>query len=107
MPDQRLAYLDVWIDGKSLSDAVGKIRRLEVDERADDVSSFHLNLDMAPGSGDWTELSDGRFALLHRVTIGFGLGSPDTKTPDVKDVVFDGYITAVEPLFGVDRTSDS
>lgn len=107
MPKQRLAYLDVWIDGKPLDDAVGKIRRLEVDERTDDVSSFHINLDMAPGAGDWPQLADGRFALLHRMTIGFGLGSPDTKTPDVKDIVFDGYVTAVEPTFGVDRTSDS
>ena len=106
MPLQ-LAYLDVWIDGVSMSDAPGKIRKLEVDERADDVSSFAMTLDMAPGEGDWEELADGRFALLHRVTIGFGLGSPDDKSPTTKDIVFDGYITAVEPVFGVDRTSDS
>src|SRR5215467_8065815 len=106
MPLQ-LAYLDVWIDGVPMRDAVGKIRKLEVDERADDVSSFAMTLDMAPGEGDWTELADGRFALLHRVTIGFGLGPPDQEAPTTKDVVFDGYITAVEPVFGVDRTSDS
>ena len=104
---QRLAYLDVWIDGVPMADAVGKIRRLQVEERADDVSSFHMTLDMAPAEGDWTQLADGRFALLHRMTIGFGLGSPDEKAPAVKDVVFDGYITAVEPVFGPDRTSDS
>jgi hypothetical protein len=104
---QQLAYLDVWIDGKSMSDAVGKVRKLEVEERADDVSSFAMTLDMAPAEGDWTQLADGRFALLHRITIGFGLGNPDEKAATVKDVVFDGYITAVEPVFGVDRTSDS
>ena len=107
MASQRLAYLDVWIDGVPMADAIGRIRRLEVDERADDVSSFHMTLDMSPADGDWTALSDGRFALLHRMTIGFGLGSPDTKAPDVKDVVFDGYITAVEPVFGIDRSSES
>lgn len=107
MQPQRLAYLDVWIDGISMADAVGKIRRLEVDERADDVSSFHMTLDMAPAEGDWTQLADGRFALLRRVTVGFGLGPPDQKAPNVKDIVFDGYVTAVEPVFGVDRTSDS
>jgi hypothetical protein len=106
MPIQ-LAYLDVWIDGVSMSDAVGKIRKLEVDERADDVSSFAMTLDLAPGEGDWGELADGRFALLHRVTIGFGLGSPDDQSATTKDIVFDGYVTAVEPVFGVDRTSDS
>jgi hypothetical protein len=107
MQPLRLPYLDVWIDGVPMSDLVGKVRRLEVDERADDVSSFHMTLDMAPGDGDWTQLGDGRFGLLHRVTIGFGLGPPDQQAPDVKDVVFDGYVTAVEPVFGVDRTSDS
>jgi hypothetical protein len=107
MQSQQLPYLDVWFDGATLSDAVGKIRRLEVDERADDVSSFHMTLDMAPGEGDWTELCDGRFALLHRVTIAIGLGPPDEKAPAIKDVIFDGYVTAVEPVFGVDRASES
>src|SRR4029453_18379969 len=107
MQPQRLPYLDVWIDGAPLSDAGGRIRRLEVDGRADDVASFHMTLDMAPGDGDWTQLDDGRFGLLHRVTIGFGLGAPDAQAADLKDVVFDGYITAVEPVFGCDRTSES
>jgi hypothetical protein len=102
-----LPYLDVWIDGVSMADAAGLIRRLEVDERADDVSSFAMTLDQAPGDGDWTALADGRFQLLHRITIGFGLGEQTSNAPATKDVVFDGYITAVEPVFGVDRTSDS
>jgi hypothetical protein len=104
---QQLAYLDVWIDGVAMPDAVGLIRKLEVDERADDVSSFAMTLDLAPGEDDWTSLADGRFQLLRRVTIGFGLGSPDEQAPTTKDVVFDGYVTAVEPVFGVDRASDS
>lgn len=102
-----LPYLDVWIDGASMADAAGLIRRLEVDERADDVSSFSMTLDQAPGDGDWTALADGRFQLLHRITIGFGLGEQTSNAPATKDVVFDGYITAVEPVFGVDRMSDS
>jgi hypothetical protein len=106
MPLQ-LPYLDVWIDGASMADAAGLIRRLEVDERADDVSSFSMTLDQAPGDGDWTALGDGRFQLLHRITIGFGLGDQTSNAPATKDVVFDGYITAVEPVFGVDRMSDS
>ena len=106
MPLQ-LPYLDVWIDGVSMADAVGLIRRLEVDERADDVSSFSMTLDQAPGEGDWTALADGRFQLLHRITIGFGLGEQTSNAPATKDVVFDGYITAVEPVFGVDRMSES
>ena len=106
MPLQ-LPYLDVWIDGVAMSDAPGLIRRLEVDERTDDVSSFAMTLDQAPGNDDWTALADGRFQLLHRITIGFGIGDSDAKAPASKDVVFDGYITAVEPVFGVDRTSDS
>lgn len=107
MADQQLPYLDVWLDGAPMGDADGTVRRLEVDERADDVSSFHMSLSMAPGEDDWSTLSDGRFALLRRVTIGFGLGAQDEKTPSVKDVVFDGYVTAVEPCFGVDRASES
>jgi len=104
---ETIPYLDVWIDGVPMADAESTIRRLEVDERADDVSSFHMCLAMSPGDGDWSGLDDGRFALLHRVTIGFGLGAPDRPSPTVKDVVFDGYVTAVEPTFGVDRSSES
>lgn len=107
MASEAIPYLDVWIDGKPMSDAEGTVRRVEVDERADDVSSFHMVLAMAPGEGDWGRLDDGRFALLHRVTIGFGVGPPDKPTPDAKEVVFDGYVTAVEPCFGVDRSSES
>lgn len=104
---QQIAYLQVWIDGQAMTDAEGRILRLEVDERADDTSSFHMSLDLAPGEGEWNLLADGRFALLHRVTIGFGLGPPDSSTSQTKAVVFDGYITAVEPHFGSQRVPDS
>lgn len=108
MATQRGAFLNVWIDGQAMTDARSRVLRLEVDERADDASSFHASLDMAPtDSGDWDALADGRFALLKRITIGFGLGDPDGDAPDVQDVVFDGYITAVEPTFGRARVPDS
>lgn len=107
MDSQRLAYLQVWVDGTPMSDAEGRILRLEVDERADDTSSFHISLDMAPGDGEWNALADGRFALLHRVTIGFGLGPPDSSTAQTRAIVFDGYVTAVEPHIGSGRVPDS
>ncbi|RYZ31927.1 MAG: hypothetical protein EOO72_16075, partial [Myxococcaceae bacterium] len=108
MAEQRAAFLQLWIDGQPMTDARGRVTRLEVDERTDDASSFHLSLDMAPtDAGDWDALADGRFALLKRVTISFGLGAPDSEAPDVQEVVFDGYITAVEPYFGPSRVPDS
>jgi phage protein D len=107
MAVQSIPYLDIWFDGAPMADAEGRLRSLMVDERADDVSSFHMTLVMGPGDGDWGGLSEARFSLLHRVTIGFGLGDPDKKAPHTKEVVFDGYITAIEPVFGVDRTSES
>lgn len=107
MADQRLPYVQVWLDGEPVTDLEGKLRSLEVDERADDASSFHLVLNMAPGEGDWDALADGRFALLHRVTIGFGLGSPDERAPTQRATVIDGYVTAVEPHFAEQRVPDS
>jgi hypothetical protein len=107
MDSQRIAYLQVWLDGKAMADAEGRVLRVEVEERADDVSSFHMSLDLAPGDGEWNLLADGRFALLHRVTIGFGLGPPDSAASATKVVVFDGYVTAVEPHFGPQRVPDS
>ena len=107
MDSQRIAYLQVWLDGEAMADAEGRVLRVEVEERADDVSSFHMSLDLAPGDGEWNLLADGRFALLHRVTIGFGLGPPDSATSVNKVVVFDGYGTAVEPHFGSQRVPDS
>lgn len=108
MAKQRQAFLELWVDGVKVDDAMGRVLRLEVDERSDDASSFHLSVDMAPtDAGDWDALSDPRFRLLRRVTIGFGLGEPDDAAPATVDVVFDGYTTAVEPIFGASRVPDS
>lgn len=107
MADQRLPYLQVWLDGEPVADLEGKLLRLEVEERAGDASSFHLVLAMAPGDGDWDALADGRFALLRRVTIGFGLGPPDDRAAAQQAIVIDGYVTAVEPRFAEQRVPDS
>lgn len=107
MADQRLPYLRIWLDGEPWTDLEGKLRTLEVEERADDASSFHLVLNMAPGDGDWDALADDRLGLLRRVTIGFGLGSPDERAATVRAIVIDGYVTAVEPHFAEQRVPDS
>jgi hypothetical protein len=105
---QRTAFLRLWIDGARMEDALGRVLRVEVDERSDEASSFHLSLDMAPTDRqDWDMLADERFRLLHRVTIALGVGALDAEAPEVEDVVFDGYITAVEPSFGPARVPDS
>jgi hypothetical protein len=107
-PEQKTAFLQIWVDGAKMDDALGRVLRVEVDERSDEASSFHLSLDMAPtDQQDWDMLADDRFRLLHRMTIAFGIGGPDAKAPDTQDVVFDGYITAVEPSFGPARVPDS
>jgi phage protein D len=102
------AFLQLWLDGKKMDDALGRVLRLEVDERSEEASSFHLSLDMAPtDDADWDMLADERFRLLHRLTIALGVGQPDAEAPDDSAVVFDGYITAVEPSFGPARVPDS
>lgn len=105
---QRTAFLQLWVDGKKMEDALGRVLRLELDERSDEASSFHLSLDMAPtDEADWDMLADERFHLLHRVTISLGVGDADAEAPDTEDTIFDGYITAVEPSFGPARVPDS
>ncbi len=107
MARQRMAWMELWLDGERMRDAAERVMRLEVEERTDEASSFHLSLEMAPtAAGDWDLLADGRFTLLRRVTIGFALGPVDGD-PDVRDVVLDGYITAVEPSFGESRVPGS
>lgn len=107
MGDQQLPYLRLWLDGEPMTDAPGAVRSLEVEERADDASSFRISLNMAPGDGDWDALADRRFRLLRRVTIGFGLGSSDASGATARGTVIDGYVTAVEPRFAEQRIPDS
>lgn len=105
--DQRRAFVHVWFDGEPMEDMGGRVLEVEAEERANDTSAFRIVLDMSPSEEDWDVLTDERFRLLHRVTIAFGLGDPGAEEPDTEQVVFDGYTTVVEPVFGKQRTVDS
>ncbi len=104
---ERTAYLTVWIDGQLWPEALGRVQHLRLEERADDATSFQMTIDMAPTEGDWEPLNDGRFALLHRVTFQIGIGAEEGQSVDGQAVLFDGYITVVEPIFGEGRMPDS
>ncbi|MFO0762634.1 MAG: contractile injection system protein, VgrG/Pvc8 family, partial [Byssovorax sp.] len=60
-----------------------------------------------PVAGDWDLLADGRFALLHAVTIQLGLGPTGGAAPDQRAYVMHGYITTVEARIGEKRVPDS
>ncbi len=101
-------FLEVWLDGVPLPDIKGRALSVDVEERCDGLSSCRLALDMAPTpDGDWDAIADRRFDLLRRVTIAFGVGEMDGPEPDEWVVVFDGYITAAEAVFGGGRVPDS
>lgn len=122
----RLPRLLLWVDGVEVDPA--PVSSLSVEERVDRPSTVTLTLASTPvagpdagdGSapgGDWDTLLRGEQAtalglpglrLLSRVTIGFSL------TPTVagegaveSQVVFDGFVTAVEHRFAQARVPDS
>lgn len=123
--------LRIWLDGAQVTDAdapsgaltdLGEwVLQVEVDERADGASSLRMTVDLSPIAGDrelgdWDVLEHGVFAaeagipdfrLLRRVTVEFSLRSDDPADPEIAAVVFDGYITGVEPVFGAARVPDS
>jgi hypothetical protein len=107
MAEQNDAWLSVWIDGERYDEATGRVLALEVDECADEASSFRMSLDLTPVERDWDLLADGRFALLHQISIELGVGPLGADEPAQKAFVFHGYITAVEPHFGEKRVPDS
>jgi hypothetical protein len=121
MPEQRQAGLRVWLDGTPVAHPSDWILQLEVEERADEASTFRMTVDMSPiegdrEGGDWDVLEHGTFAdeyqipdfrLLHRVTIEFSLASDDETEAEISATVIDGYITCVEPVFGESRVPDS
>lgn len=117
---QRDAVLRLWLDGRPFERSDRWVLQVEVDERAEDASTFRIVLDLnpvdAPDGGDWDLLERGRFAqdlglpdvgLMRRVTIGFGLTGGDTGAADVDEIVLDGYVTAVEAVIGESRVPDS
>jgi hypothetical protein len=106
--EQRQSFVSVWIDGASMDDFDDRVQRLEVTERAMDASSFRMVMSMAPSDqGTWDLMDDERFELMRRITIAFGLGPYRSTEPETLTVVFDGYITSVEPYFGPHRVPDS
>jgi len=109
MAEQYEAFLSLWVDGEPIDDLEDRLRRVEVVERSRDASSFRILLSMAPSDTDasWPLLDDGRFQLMRRWTIAFGVGPYKSGEPDALSVVLDGYITSVEPYFGPDRVPDS
>ncbi len=121
MPGERAPTIRVWLDGEAIDQASERIIELEIEERADEASRFSLSVDMSPidgdgGDGDWDQLEHGTFArdnqlpdlrLLKRVTIEFGLREDEPDAEDVRSVVFDGYATSVEAVFGENRVPDS
>lgn len=116
----RPPYLKLWLDGVALESLAGPVLALDVEERADEASSARIILDLSPigsgeAAGDWDALEYGTFAvdrglpgfrLLSRVTVALGFeASPDE--PAVQATVFDGYVTAIEPVIGRNRVPDS
>jgi hypothetical protein len=117
---QRDPVLRLWLDGRPFERSDRWVLQVEVDERAEDASTFRIVLDLSPvdgsAAGDWDLLERGRFAeemalpdvgLMRRVTIGFGLTGGDSGASDVDEIVLDGYVTAVEAHLGESRVPDS
>lgn len=119
---QRPAVLRLWLDGVALEQLGDSVLSIEVDERSDEASTARVVVDMSPiatgpDAGDWDALEYGDFAsarglpafrLLSRLTVQLGFEAVDTSagSGDVA-TVFDGYVTAVEPVFGENRVPDS
>jgi len=102
------SFLKVWIDGKPMEDFRGRVSKVEVSQRSSDASSFRMLMSMAPSDHDtWALLEDERFELMRRVTIVLGVGPYGRDEGEQEAVIFDGFITGVEPFFGPQRSPDS
>jgi hypothetical protein len=114
MAEQLESSITLWLDGEPYADTLSRVLRLEVEERAEGASSLHVSLDLAPTGNEqspaadrnWDLLGDGRFALLHAITVELAIG-PRNEEPSARAVVFHGYVTSVEPSFGEARVPDS
>lgn len=116
----RPPYLRIWLDGVAVESLAGSVLSVDVEERADEASSARILLDLSPvglseDAGDWDALEHGPFAqarglpgfrLLSRVTIALGFEAADAD-PAVTATVFDGFVTAIEPVIGRNRVPDS
>jgi phage protein D len=114
MAEQLESTVTIWLDGEPYEDTLSRVLKLEVDERTDGATTLHLSLDLAPSGTEssptadrnWDLLADGRFALLHAITVELGVGPPKEE-PTARAIVFHGYVTSVEPHFGEARVPDS
>lgn len=118
---QRRPQLRLWLDGRPVPRPGDWVLQLEVQERSDEASSLRLVVDLSPisgdgGAGDWDVLEHAGFAedlqipdfrLLRRVTVEFSLVSDVPDDEPIAAVVFDGYLTAIEPVFGEARVPES
>ena len=105
--EQWKAFISLWIDGKLMEDFEDRVRYLEVAERTQDASSFRMAMAMSPSQNTWPLIDDERFQLMRRITIEFGIGPDRSREPEKQSIVFDGYVTSVEPCFGPQRVPDS
>ena len=114
MAVQQEASLTLYLDGEPFADATSRVLRLSVEESTQGAALLCVSLDLSPvGSPngpaeqrDWDLLADGRFALLHAISVELAVGPPQQE-PRARAVVFHGYITAVAPTFGEARVPDS
>jgi hypothetical protein len=114
MPPQQQASLTLYLDGEPYADSTSRLLRLAVEEGTQGAAALSLCLDLSPVGGpqtpaeqrDWDLLADGRFALLHAISVELAVGPPNAE-PTARAVVFHGYITGVEPTFGEARVPDS
>jgi phage protein D len=105
--EQWQAFVSLWIDGKPMADFEDRVRYLEVAERTLEASSFRMVMAMSPSQTTWPLIDDERFQLMRRITIELGLGSYRDRVSEKRSVIFDGYLTSVEPHFGPQRVPDS
>jgi hypothetical protein len=122
----RIPRLLLWVDGAEVDSSL--VSSLSVEERVDRPSTVTLTIASSPVSGpdagdgsavggDWDTLLRGEEAralgmpglrLLSRVTVGFSLSPPVAGEGTVdSQVVFDGFVTAVEHRFAEARVPDS
>jgi hypothetical protein len=114
MAVQQEASLTLYLDGEPFAEATNRILRLSVEESTQGAALLSIALDLAPtGSAntpaeqrDWDLLGDGRFALLHAISVELAVGPPQAE-PVARAVVFHGYVTSVAPSFGEARVPDS
>ncbi|HTV18232.1 MAG TPA: hypothetical protein VMG12_06165, partial [Polyangiaceae bacterium] len=114
MAVQQEAALTLYLDGEPFADATNRVLRLSVEESTQGAALLCVALDLAPAGSpngpaeqrDWDLLADGRFALLHSISVEIAVGPPQAE-PTARAIVFHGYITAVAPTFGEARVPDS